>query len=57
MEIQEVQRLYWIEFAEFLKRIHLKGNDHRMEVKIPGLPIYLRYSIYSNINNQVELLT
>ena len=52
METQEIQNLYWSEFANFLKDKHLKGSIQRMEVKIPGLPISLRYSIYSNINPQ-----
>ena len=52
METEEVQNLYWSEFANFLKSKHLKGTIQRMEVKIPGLPIYLRYSFYSNTNTQ-----
>lgn len=52
METEEVQNLYWSEFANFLKKKYLKGTIQRMEIKIPGLPISLRYSIYSNINTQ-----
>ena len=52
METKVVQKLYWCEFSKFLKRIHLKGKGHRMEERISGSTIGIRFSIYGNKNNQ-----
>lgn len=52
METKVVQKLFWCEFSKFLKRIHLKGKGHRMEERISGSTIGIRFSIYGNKNNQ-----
>ena len=51
METNVFQKLFWCKFSKFIKRIHLKGNGHRMEERIPGLTIGIRYCIYGNNNN------
>ena len=52
IETKAVQKLFWCEFSKFLKRNHLKGKGHRIEERIPGSTIGIRYSIYGNKNNQ-----
>lgn len=43
--------MYWDKFSCYLKNKYLKGQVQRMEVSILGLPIKIRFDIYSDINN------
>lgn len=47
---KETQKKYWNDFSCFLKNKYLKGQVQRMEISIPGLPIKIRFDIYSDIN-------
>lgn len=47
---QNTQQKYWNDFSCFLKNKYLKGQVQRMEISIPGLPIKIRFDIYSDIN-------